>query len=359
MALIILQDFETQLLTADYLVGDTSLPLDATAIALLDAELSVGDHTYLRVIGGTHYEIIRVTRTATGYDVVRGECDLPERDFTEGDCVIMYEDAASKGDQQPEPVEECTSVTETPEFIQITQGDDGECIINFIGDINECDDLTQGTINAGTRILIEGCEYITVDDICEALVGCSVGSGTVGPSGPLGDTGPQGITGNIGPVGPQGVAGADGVDGADGANGVNGVNGTDGVDGIEAGSGDAWIDVSLGGLVTHNPPQAATQTLNGTNYDARGHAVSEAPDHRIARWSGNLNGTAIIETNLTSALVLGNIEYTFTTPMPNGSYYISIVDDNGSPVPTTIAPKSASGFTIPAGAGAAHIFIHA
>ena len=135
-------------------------------------------------------------------------------------------------------------------------------------------------------------------------------AGTQGPEGPAGTQGPEGPAGTQGPEGPAGPMGSPGADGTDGVDGTNGTNGTNGADGQPGPQGTQGIP-GVDGLLTY---RAGTATL--------------------------------------STAAAGTTTVTFTNPLADTSYYVSITftsDTNFGPhmdVYTFVASKTVNGFTI-------------
>ena len=168
MDTVILQDIDFFMLTADYPSSGDAIPFSDDDLTIIEDQIDVGDIGYVRVIGGVAYEVIGIERLEDGsLEYSRGLFDTDIIDFNAGDCVVAYENAA---DGLQEDMVECPPITtETPDRLEIT-GDCGGWVVNFIeDDSDECTELTEAVVTPQTRILVEGCGYITVGDLCAAI----------------------------------------------------------------------------------------------------------------------------------------------------------------------------------------------
>lgn len=173
MSVVILEDFGTYYLESDFLSDESILPISQEAFDSLMSQLSNGDLTAVRVIGGAYYEVIIVSKSNNSLIYERGACGTEERDFFEGDCVIAYENTANcLGSPESD---DCLPIsTSTPDFIEVSFNCDTGYEVNYIGSdpLNPCDTELNVTPHSGTKIYVSKCEYITIAQLCEALNQC-------------------------------------------------------------------------------------------------------------------------------------------------------------------------------------------
>lgn len=316
-----IQNFGQRVLIDSMTDSQTTIPLKASDLSFILSSLSDGESVALDIIGSIYSESILVSRSSGALTVERGQMGDQPMAFQTGDCVV----AVSQSEDSEECEFSCSITTQTPDEIRISGDCDSGISIDFVGDrelSRECSNRSRASLSSSDRVLLDGCRYFTIQDLCDEIMSCIDISSLVGPAGR------DGVDGSNGSNGTNGTNGANGRDGRDGVDGVDGMDGRDGVDGQNGSDGSDGEDGS-----------------NGADGDGGGGRIDG-----FAHWVGNSDNTNVNSTGVLAEpddITPQLLRYNFGgLELSSSNYLLRITDTDGNVLSPVVSGRNTSGFTI-------------
>lgn len=230
----------------------------------------------------------------------------------------------------PDINENCKATTSTPDMLSVEGSCSSSISVNFIGeftDTDSCQDLVMVPPSSSSRVLLESCEYTTIQDICDVVQQCIDSSGIRGPRGRNGIDAKSGLSGISGISGLNGQNGCNGRDGQDGADGIDGINAVDGGDGASGSDGQDGNDAGIPIRPNDRVP--------------------------IAGWRGSQQGNTVISDGLNLISSMDGLTcYEFVNPRPDTNYEVVLTisveafSNSETEIFAAISSKTESGFCV-------------